>query len=789
MKRAEHAFPNELLSYERERHHWTQEEVAQHIGAPDPNMIGRWERGITQPTAYYRQQLVTLFGKSDRELGFVRKGETPLWRVPQRQNVFFTGREALLTQVHASLFAQRRATLMPPQALSGLGGVGKTQTALEYAYRYRHEYHTIAWLRASSTEVLLSDFAALTTLFNLPEQREKDQSQMIRAVKNWLAALTRWLLIFDNADDLDLLSTLLPPSPHGHLLLTTRTRITGTIAHAIEIETMDPEEGAFFLLRRAKLLALDALPNETAELNHDQARAISTLLGGLPLALDQAGAYIEETGCSLSSYLKLYHTQRAELLHRRGELITDHPESVATTWSLSFDKISQINLVALELLTLCTFLAPDAIPEELLISETPETEPQFAPLAANPLQLDQAIKDLRHFSLLRRHPETNMLSMHRLVQAVLLDKMEAETQRQWAARVVRILNRAFPNGYFATWKQCERLLSQAFVGVELIERWDITTIDAAQLLLHLARYLNKRGQFSQVERLFLQAQALFVKILGAAHLEVAQCLFELGCYYVTTNKYAQAETIHQQALQMREHLLGPDHIDVAQSLHELGIMSFGLAKYAEAETFIQRALKIVQTVNSTHPNLPEIMNDLAAVYRKQKNYAMAEPLFHQALQQHEQYFGQLNPLTGGHLYNLASFYLDLGRYSEAEAYYLRALTSWERAVGVEDIDYAYGLRGLANLYAAQNNYSLAEPLYLQALTIFEATLGSESTNVARVLSSLAKLYTAQGNYSKAKPLYLQALTLLEATLGSAHPDVVETLNDLAQLHAAAGTST
>src|SRR5262249_15369220 len=132
MKTAATAFPNELLSYERERRHWTQEYVAEQIDAPDPKMVGKWERGIIVPTPHYRQKLTTLFGKSARALGLVRKGEIPFWNVPYRQNLFFTGREDLLEQLHANLSAQKTAAVTQPQALSGLGGVGKTQTATEF---------------------------------------------------------------------------------------------------------------------------------------------------------------------------------------------------------------------------------------------------------------------------------------------------------------------------------------------------------------------------------------------------------------------------------------------------------------------------------------------------------------------------------------------------------------------------------------------------------------------------------------------------------------------------------
>ncbi|HEV2583709.1 MAG TPA: NB-ARC domain-containing protein [Ktedonobacteraceae bacterium] len=362
MKKAEDAIPNELLSFEREQRLWTQEEVAEHIGAPDANMVGRWERGITRPTSYYRQQLLTLFGKSTRELGFVRKGEIPFWHVPYRQNAYFTGRDELLRQIHTHFKQQQRTRPLPPLALSGLGGVGKTQTALEYAYRYRHEYHTVVWVRAESSEALISDFIAFAGLLNIPDCQQQDHQSTINAVKYWLSAMTRWLFIFDNVDDLAMLNDFLPSAPRGHLLLTTRMQTTGTAAETLAIESMNPMEGAYFLLRRSKIVGFNAAFDDIGKDDHHLAVSISEKLGGLPLALDQAGAYIEETACGLDGYLERYQQLREAFLQRRGHADLHHPEPVATTWSLAFEKASQSNIDSIALLRFLAFFSPDAIP-------------------------------------------------------------------------------------------------------------------------------------------------------------------------------------------------------------------------------------------------------------------------------------------------------------------------------------------------------------------------------------------------------------------------------------------
>ncbi|HET9920917.1 MAG TPA: helix-turn-helix domain-containing protein [Ktedonobacteraceae bacterium] len=257
---------------------------------------------------------------------------TPLlWLVPHQRNPYFTGREALLEHLHHTLKTGKVAALTHAQAISGLGGIGKTQLALEYAYRYHEEYAAVFWFKADTRESLLADFQALARLLNLPEQHAEEPMKPVLAVLTWLKAHPRWLLIFDNADDLAMTRPFLPPPLDGHILLTTRAQSMGGLAQRIEVECMTPEVGALFLLRRASLLAPDATL-ETAPAQ-DRALAVQIVeeLGGLPLALDQAAAYMEESAYHLKGYLKLYQRQRAALLKRRGGLATDHPEPVATT--------------------------------------------------------------------------------------------------------------------------------------------------------------------------------------------------------------------------------------------------------------------------------------------------------------------------------------------------------------------------------------------------------------------------------------------------------------------------
>jgi hypothetical protein len=377
------------------------------------------------------------------------------WNIPYPRNIFFTGREGILSRLRTQLQSNQVSALSQPQAISGLGGVGKTQIAIEYAYRFHQDYQAVLWARAESREALLSSFTDLAALLRLPEQNVKDQMIAVQAVKTWLQAHSHWLLILDNADELSVIAGFLPPALPGHVLLTTRAAALGRLASCIDVDTLSSKEGEFFLLRRAALLAPHVVLEQASPRERELASRVVQMLGGLPLALDQAGAYLEETGCGLSEYMYRFEDHRTNLLKERRGLVADHPEPVATTWSLSFERVQQKNPTAADMLRLCAFLAPDAIPLEIMKQVAVHMGATLEPISTNALLLDQAIEVLRAYSLLQRDPATSTLSIHRLVQAVLQDAMTELEREQWLRQTIRGLNTVFSAG---GWWLRERLI-------------------------------------------------------------------------------------------------------------------------------------------------------------------------------------------------------------------------------------------------------------------------------------------------------------------------------------------
>jgi len=708
----------------------------------------------------------------------------PLWNVPFRRNPFFTEQEHVVSQLATTLQNRQKAALTQPQAVSGLGGIGKTQLALEYAYRHRQNYHAILWGRADTREALISTFVAIAHLLDLPQKDEQDQLITVQAVKTWLAGRSQWLLVLDNADELAIVGEFIPPAFQGHLLLTTRAQVTGELARKFEVEAMRPEIGALLLLRRAGLIARDGTLERASPSDVAIAKELSAEMGGLPLALDQAGAYIEEMSCSLQDYQQLYQIRRAELLKERGGVWPDYPESVATTWSLAFQKVEQNNPAASDLLRLCAFLHPDAIPEEIITNGAEHLGLQLQTAASDPLALNKAITALRRYSLVKRDADAKVLNIHRLVQAVLQDTMDAKTKESWIQRAVQAVNTAFPHIEYSKWEQCQRLLPHALACEGHIERWSLTFSEEARLLTEAGDYLRQRGQYGEALPLLERALAIREQ-LGPNHPDVAITLNTLAVLYYDQGQYTEAEPLYKRALMIKEQALGPDHPDVAYILNNLAITLTDIGKYAASESLLQRALTIFeQKLGLNHPNVAAILNNLSSVYQAQGKYAEALSLLQRALAIKEEVLGPDHLDMSFSLNNLAEIYVAQGQYQEAEPLYLQALAIKEKALGPNHLDVALVLSNLAELYLAQERYQEAILLSQRALDIREQASKPDrpDPHLAISLNNLALLYQAQGQYQEAVPLLQRTLTIREQTLGPDHPDVAYSLNNLALLY-------
>jgi tetratricopeptide (TPR) repeat protein len=645
----------------------------------------------------------------------------------------------------------------------------------------------VLWVRADSPGALVAQFAGLAAHFGLPDHADADQNRLAKAVKRYLETQEEqvWLLIFDNVDDMAMVQEFLPTRGNGAILLTTRLHAVGKHMRKIELDKLPLEESMQFLLGRvgaAEEREREALP----EAERQVAEQLCTLMDGLPLALDQAAAYIEQYGCTLAEYVALYQQQRVALL-RLGNSVDrqDYPDSVATTWLLSFQQVEQASPAAAALLRVCAFLHPDAIPEEVFLQGAAEIIPSLQAVAEEPARLQAAIDILQKHSLVRRNAETRMLTIHRLVQAVIQDGLEETERRDWAQRVTLAVNAAFPQVKPETVPQCERLLPQALQVTQWIEQHQLVCEEAGRLLFELGAYLQYRGRPMELEPIYRRAIYIFEQLFGPEHPRVADPLDHLGTVYRHRGNYAQAERLCQRALRIREQQLGAGHPRVADSLNRLAIYYEEQGKYAEAEPLYLRSLAICeQQLGPGHDSTARALNNLANLYREQGRYAEAEPLYYRALDIWEQQLGPEHSRLGYPLTGLGALYQYQGKDAEAERFFLRALRIWEQ-LGETYPELDEPLIRLANLYRDQGRCAEAEPLYRRALSNREQQ-GPEHPLVASSLTGLAILYCGQGKDAEAEPLYLRALRIWDQQRGQTHPERAETMHGLARLREAQG---
>ncbi|HJT57889.1 MAG TPA: FxSxx-COOH system tetratricopeptide repeat protein [Ktedonobacteraceae bacterium] len=712
-----------------------------------------------------------------------------LFTVPYRRNPLFTGREQLLIDLHTHFTQATAAVLTQPPAITGLGGIGKTQLAVEYAYRYREDYHYVPWANASERVVLSDAFVKLARDLQLPERDQQDQTLIVEAVKRWLSTHDDWLLILDNADDLTLAADFMPSGDKGHLLLTTREAATGRIAKGFAVDKMSEDEGVLFLLRRAHILTSSDTPiTQASENDQKLAAEIVREMDGLPLALEQAGAYIDENQSSLADYLKAYRQRQASLLGRKGRASPDYPNSVATTWSLSFEQVEKSDPTAAELLRFLAFLAPDAIPEELIVAGASELGPQLEPIADDETLLNEAIGTLRRYSLVHRNIDKHLLAIHRLVQTVLKTSMAEEVKRQWVERAVRAIHEAFPDVQdINQWAQCERYIPHALMCAALIDIYTLEFSEAALLLNQTAYYLSDHAQYKEAESLLRRGLEIDQAAYGPEHPEVATTLNNLAELYRNQGRYEEAEPLYQRSLEINQAIYGPEHPAIANNLNNLALLYNDQGKYEEAEPLYQRALEIDHAAYGLeHPAIAKYLNNLALLYNNQGKYEEAEPLYKSALKIDQEAYGLEHPDVAKDLNNLALLYYSQDKYEEAEPLYQRAFAIWEQMLGPAHPLTATSLNNLALLYYSQGKYEEAEPLFQRALDIDQAVYGPEHPDVARDLNNLAGIYRSQGKYEEAEPLLKRAFAIYEQVLGPTHPNAANCLNNLAELYGSQG---
>ncbi|MEZ5402963.1 MAG: tetratricopeptide repeat protein [Bryobacteraceae bacterium] len=562
--------------------------------------------------------------KLDRLLDRHQTMPAAAWHIPAAVRGFF-GRQDLLAGLDTALAQGHAAAIV---AVNGLGGVGKTQLALEYARtrraRYTHGYR----FRAEQEATLLEDLAGLGRAVRVVVAEDRDLKDAAARTLDWLNSpdLPPTLVVYDNAPDAAAIRDWLPASARPHVIVTSRDTRWRETAHPLEIRPWPVDEAADYLMKRTGLG--DA----------ESARAIAALLGGLPLAMAQAAGFVANTpGATLASYLELLGKYEHDLLDAHAP--DGHRESVTRTFGAAIESLRARTPEAVELLSVFAFLAPDDIPETLF-DELPEGFPAgLGGALANPVRRAGLLAALRGLSLLDL--AEGGWSVHRLVQSVArlwLGAAEAE----WAGHAVSLLNRAFRYDQhdLATWKASEALVPHAQSAAGHAERLE-AGLDA------VGRLWNDTGLF-QLQRALL----------------------------------SPAKAALESALRIDERVYGPDHRNVATLANNLATIFHDLGDLPAAREWTERALRIGERVyGPDHPNVARDASNLGQILQALGDLPAAREWTERALRIGEHVYGPDHPTVAIHANNLGQILQDLGDLPTARTYLARALDIFTRFLG------------------------------------------------------------------------------------------------------------
>ncbi|MEV4412934.1 FxSxx-COOH system tetratricopeptide repeat protein [Catellatospora sp. NPDC049609] len=589
----------------------------------------------------------------------------PVFNLPGR-NPDFTGREDLLREVEAGLDAGPVAVV----AVRGMGGIGKTQLALEVAHRgwAAGRYEVAWWVRAESPLTVAEDLAALAPGLGVPVVA--DQEAVVAGVRAELARRDRWLVVFDNAPDAAAVREWLPSGP-GHVLVTSRSlEWRGLAGVALRLAQFTPAESAEFLTRR------------TGQSN-PAVRELAQELGFLPLALAQAAAYMERhDGLSAERYLALLRDRRnAGRLLAQG--LDGYPASVATTWLMHFEWLAEHAPAALQLLRFCAFLDPDDINLGLLLS-TPAPDGPAGELwraCRSPLDLEQVVGDLLSTALVTRVAD-DRVRMHRLVGEVTRHQLAAsgaDRYDSWAVLTVAVLSTAVPDGPSepAAWPVMLDLAPHLAAATELAPAAAAT----ATALTQLGQYLAGRGEFTAARARLRRALTINEAVHGPDHPETAVALGSLGLVERELGEPAAARAHLRRALAVFEAEYGPDHPQVAITLGNLATVEHELGEPTAARAGLQRALAISEaSFGPDHPQAAVILGTLGIVEHELGEQTAAIATLRRALAVNEAVYGPDHPKVAVTLGNLGIVEHELGEQA-AIATLRRALSILEAAYG------------------------------------------------------------------------------------------------------------
>jgi tetratricopeptide (TPR) repeat protein len=667
----------------------------------------------------------------------------------------------------------------------GLGGVGKTQLVLELLFRTKckHANCTIIWIPATNSESLHQAYLEVAQQLGIPGW-EDDEQDVKRLVQEYLSkeSTGRWLLVFDNADNIDMwiakvsgpesglrhgqgfrsLIDYLPKSKQGAILFTTRDRkIAVKLAqqNVVNIPAMG-EDAATRLLE--KCLVNRDLINSRQDTN-----TLLSQLTYLPLAIVQAAAYINANEITLGDYALLLADQEVEVIELLSEEFEDNgryrdvKNPVATTWLISFEQIRQRDPLAADYLSFMACVEPKDIPQSLL------------PPGASRKRETDAIGTLTAYSFITTRREDMALDLHRLVQLATRNWLRKEGQlTKSTEKAIVQLEDAIPNnshknrGLWRTYLPHVRFALESDV---VDKDWE----PRMELLWIYGSCLHEDGRWDEAEKIYVQVIEIEKEKLGADHPDTLASMANLAVIYSEQGREDEAEKLKVQVIEIRKEKLGADHPDTLASMANLAVTYSQQGRQDKAEKLKVQVMEIQkEKLGVDHPSTLTSMANLAVTYSQQDREDEAEKLMSQVIEIQKERLGADHPETLASIANLAVTYSKQGREDEAEKLKLQVMEIQKEKLGADHPDTLTSMANLAVTYSEQGRQDKAEKLMSQVIEIQKEKLGADHPSTLTSMANLAFMWKGQGQDMEAISLMTECVQRQQHALGVNHPNSI-----------------
>lgn len=724
-------------------------------------------------------------------LAELEAGKVTSWNLP-RQDYLFVGREKLLENLHTKFQSGRSMKQTKPLVISactGLGGIGKTQLALQHAHNTKYPYNLKAWFSAENSDHLRQKYLEFAKALGYAEKTPSLESAIFY-VNHLLLRYPGWLLIFDNVNSYEEIAPFIPEGG-GHVIVTSRNRQWPDKFEILALDIMSEEE-SLNLLR-----ILIHRPVEAQEVN--ESKELLKLLGYLPLAIAQAGAYIRQNQITIPDYLSLYKKHESELLLDNTIPEGSHNVPVAITWDISLaeltkkGKFKDQSLIALYILKASSYLGAEKIPQDLLLTLLKEAYPN---LASPDLALSKAIGILWKYSLINTN-EKGEVSIHRLLQVVLRDqhKENKDTSHDPAlSSITKDWYHILFKGIYREFRKNTQLLEDDVRIKNLLPHFqtlayhyqklwpDSKTPELGRIYHALSFAFNLFGDRKYAVEHGKIALAIFEKHYDSHPEDVAKNLNNLGYIFMEMGEVNTAKIFLERSLNIREKLHGKNSVENVTVMSNLGRVYRELGNPKKSKELLESVLTILKK----HPDeqksfdlvLADTFSSLRDAYWDLNEVERGKNVLIEALNILEKHYGKNHPRVAKTLFSLSGAYGDSGNYKQQKILLERTLNIHEQYYGIMHPETAKTLTMLGDTYRLLGDARKAKELLENALKIREQYYGINHPEVARTLNKLGDAYSDLGDAVQARALHERTLKIREQYYGKNHPSVSKALNAL-----------